>query len=169
MLTPPTTTELQTFTGRTGYSSFVTQALAQSTLLFEVLTGLTEYPADASLLQLAKNGILEFADFAYNSQPYQTQKANPMQSETIGAYSYSKAIQAAKKGIETGIFWFDLAVRKLKTKDASEVGFGSISMDEWDHIISEDGYYKFVGPEEERKYSQILDPDEIPYYVDPWP
>lgn len=147
-LAPPTVADLATFSGRASntFGEFVIQALAQATLLFYLATDLTEYPSDANLNTLAKNGILDMADKIYLSQPYREASASPYQSETIGSYSYSKAVNAVKKGDATGVMWFDLAVNKLKS-DSSRIGAtGSIQGMEWDGIeTTGDGRSKIVG------------------------
>lgn len=128
MLTPPTVQELATFTGRANadYTEFALEALNQASLLFSLATGLESYPGNEDLARLAKNGILDMADSIYLSQPYRESSASPFQSETIGSYSYTKAMKAVSKGDATGIMWFDLAVNKLKTTSASIVASGSI-------------------------------------------
>lgn len=146
-LVPPTVAELAAFTGRESntFSSFAVEALAQATLLFYLATDLDYYPLDDNLLRLAKYGILDMADNIYLSQPYQEASASPYQSETIGSYSYSKSIQAVRKGDATGVRWFDLAVNRLSSGN-SVMASGSIEGMEWDGLeVTPDGRVKIVG------------------------
>jgi hypothetical protein len=135
MLTPPTVAELATFTGRaiSTFSSFAVEALSQATLLMYLATELASYPTDPELSKLTKYGIMDMADKIYLSQPYQEASASPYQSETIGSYSYSKAVAAVKKGNDTGVMWFDLAISKVST--GSAIGStGSIQGMEFDGL-----------------------------------
>ncbi len=135
MLTPPTVTDLATFTGRpeASFPPFAATALLQSTLLFSFVTGLKEYPADADLAQLAKFAILALADRLVLEQPYVATTNNPFSSETIGSYSYTKSNYVTSvtrnTGGDTGIWWWDLAVDKLAAASASLVASGYITAD----------------------------------------
>lgn len=122
MLVPLTVSDLADFAGTSeaSYSAYVSQALAQATLLFEVATGLEEYPDNQSQRSLAQNAILEMADRLYTTQPYAAALASPFSSESIGSYSYSKASSAISKGQITGVVWFDLAVQKLAVRPVVE-------------------------------------------------
>jgi hypothetical protein len=146
-LVPPTVAELAIFTGRQSdtFSDFAVQALAQATLLFYLATELSAYPNTPELEQLARNGILDMADNIYLSQDYREDMASPYQSESIGSYSYSKAIKAVRKGDATGIMWFDLAVNKLK--QGTGIGdTGSIQGMEWDGLeLTSDGKPRIAG------------------------
>jgi hypothetical protein len=147
-LAPPTVADLAAFTGRTSnsFGQFADQALAQATLLFYIATDLDEYPTDVNLSMLVKNGILDMADKIYLSQPYQEASASPFQSETIGSYSYSKAVASVKKGDNTGIMWFDLAVNKLKAAGSGIAAHGSIHGMEYDGLeFASDGSAKIAG------------------------
>lgn len=146
-LAPPTVAELSAFTGRATvtFGAFAVEALAQATLLFTLATELEFYPLDENLVRLAKYGIMDMADKIYLSQPYQEATASPYQSETIGSYSYSKSVQAVKKGDATGVMWFDLAVNKLSHGD-SIGATGSIEGMEWDGLTtSSSGRAKIAG------------------------
>lgn len=127
----PTTTDLSFFSGRpeSSYTGFATSALTQAVIMFSFKTEITDpsqfagynnlTPADAQ--QLATTGICAYADYLYLRQPYQQAIANPMMSETIGSYSYSKPIQEMARnaaalevtGEATGVPMFDLAVQIL--------------------------------------------------------
>lgn len=147
-LASPTITDLAAFSGRdlNSFGDYAIEALTQATLLFYLATGLEEYPIDIQLAQLARYGILDMADKIYLSQPYREASASPYQSETIGTYSYSKAVSAVKKGDATNVMWFDLAVNKLQSKDNSIAASGSIQGMEWDGIETTDsGRTKIIG------------------------
>lgn len=148
MLVPPTVADLAVFTGRESntFGQFATEALSQATLLFYLATDIPDYPDDASLAQLARYGILDMADKIYLSQPYQEASASPFQSETIGSYSYAKAVAAVKKGDSTGVMWFDLAVNKLKAAGSGIGATGSIRGMEWDGLeVGRDGKMQIIG------------------------
>lgn len=146
-LAPPNVAELATFSGRASntFGEYAIEALAQATLLFYLATELESYPESSSLASLAKNGILEMADKIYLSQPYKEATASPYQSETIGSYSYSRAVAAVRKGDATGVMWFDLAVNKLKASGSGIGSSGSIQGMEWDGIEVVDGRAKIIG------------------------
>jgi len=132
MLPVPTISELATFTGRgnDAYGTFANQALAQATLLFTVVTRLTEMPQDPDLALLAKYAILQMADRVYLEQPNAATAASPYQSETIGSYTYSKGsvVAKAKEGVDTGLFWWDLALDQLTVASEATTGSGSIDV-----------------------------------------
>lgn len=148
MLVPPTIADLATFTGRASntFGQFVDQALAQATLLFYLATDLETYPDNSSLTMLAKYGIMEMADKIYLSQPYHEASASPFQSETIGSYSYTKAVASVKKGDATGVMWFDMAVNKLKSGGSAVGSSGSIEGMEFDGLeTGPNGRQKIIG------------------------
>lgn len=151
MLPVPTTAELVTFTGRpTGsFTAYAGEALAQATLMFSVVTKLTEYPTEPDLLQLAKNAILEMADRLVLEQPYQQVKGSPFQTETIGSYSYSRVTNIAKiaqSGLKTGLFWWDIAVDELSAPGTSLHGSGAIKVDDADLRRNPAGEWQIVDP-----------------------
>lgn len=158
MLVPPSVADLASFSGRESntFGPFATEALSQATLLFYLATDLAEYPQDASLMQLATYGILDMADKIYLSQPYQEASASPFQSETIGSYSYTRAVNSVRKGDATGVMWFDMAVNKLKRPGSGIGATGSIQGMEYDGIEKNNsGRYTIVGG------SGAHDPDRI--------
>ncbi len=153
MLSAPTTEELAAFTGRdeAGFSAFAAQALAQATLLFSVVTKLTEYPDDTQGDTLARNAILEMADRIYLEQPYAAAKATPYSSETIGSYSYAKGSSAAKakEGAPTGLLWWDLAIDELSLAERSTVDSGSVSNLERQYVYDDGSETRAIlGPAE---------------------
>lgn len=151
MLAVPTVAELVTFTGRpeATFGTFVAQALAQATLMFSIVTKLTDYPADPDLVQLAVNAILEMADRLLLEQPYAAIKSGPFQTETIGSYSYSRMTATATKiqsGGKSGLFWWDLAVDELSVAGASLVSSFSIQSDIPGLLADVDGGMHLVNP-----------------------
>lgn len=147
-LASPSLGQLATFTGRASstFNDFAAEALTQATLLLMMATGLESYPEDTNLAQLAVYGILDMADSIYLSQPYKESINSPFQSETIGSYSYSKMTKSVKKGTDTGVAWFDMAVSKLKVSGSGIVDSGSIEGMEWDGVVVQpSGKAKIVG------------------------
>lgn len=126
----PTVTDLAEYTGRpeSSFSSFADSALLQAAVIF---TTLTELSADdyGSLTpdqqQLAQFGIMAMGDYLYLRQPYAQLIANPLLSETIGSYTYSKPFPVEARNAQalevvndsTGVYMFDLAVRALAKRD----------------------------------------------------
>lgn len=138
---------LSGFTGRTLTSfpeTFVNgSAIPQAVLLFKIATAIVD-PAllDAESQQLVDFAILSMADAIHLSAPYQVALASPFNSESIGSYSYSKTAVAIKKGLETGIMWFDMAVALLSQKDALDGSFmgGGIEIFEHDGMFVTSDY-----------------------------
>ncbi len=141
MLPVPTIAYLAQFTGRPeeSFGIYADQALVQATLLFSLATDLEDYPDREDHQTLAINAILEMADRIYLEQPYQTAKASPYQSESIGSYSYAKGSTAAraKEGQPTGLMWWDLAIDELALADRSIVASSSVSVFERDAISTD--------------------------------
>jgi len=139
VLPVPTTADLAVFTGRPAqsFTPFSDEALAQATLMFSIVTQLTAMPDDPDKVLLANNAILEMADKLYLEQPFAVVKAGPFQAETVGSYSYSRGLNAARTSIAglklagdlgTGLFWWDIAVEQLAMPAASIVGSGSVQV-----------------------------------------
>lgn len=113
---------LADFTGRPAASfpeSFITNsAIPQAVLLFKIGTCIVDPaqlpPEDQQLVDFA---IISMADAIFLDSQYATVKAAPFNSETIGSYSYSKAVKAIQVGMDTGVMWFDLAVASLSVCD----------------------------------------------------
>lgn len=131
--------DLADFTGRPVASfpeTFVTNsAIPQAVLLFKLGTCIVD-PALLSTddQQLVRFALLSMADAIHLAAPYQTALANPFNSESIGSYSYSKTAKAVQDGKDTGVMWFDLAVRQLSQceSDAGDFRRGGIEMFERD-------------------------------------
>jgi hypothetical protein len=147
----PAISDLSAFSGRAEatYTGYANAALLQSTIRFTFLTEVTDpasftgYNALTAGDQqvLALNGICALADNIYLSFPYQGAAASPMNAETIGTWSYTKAVTTgsgaralAANAIElsqasTGIVLFDMAVQLLSLRTiASGVFHGSMSV-----------------------------------------
>jgi hypothetical protein len=162
VLFAPGVDDLAEFTGRPidSFGPFADTALAQATLLFQVVTSLTEFPTDEIGAQLATNAILEMAYRFILEQPYAITAASPFQSETIGSYSYSKSGTArlALLGKGTGLLWWDLAMDRLTRPGESGVGYGSISAFR-DHLVTDGtGQVYIVDPTEAPDTSTDLPP-----------
>jgi hypothetical protein len=164
----PTVQQLTDFSGRPPdtYSSYALNALIQATIMFTALTQLTSPEALApDDQQLALYGICAMGDYLYLRQPYQQVIASPLQNESIGSYSYGKAMaemarnaQAAEVNSEAlGVQMFDLAVRMLSLRTrAGGVYTGGITVFEqpkfryelcelkWN---DEQGRFELLGPE----------------------
>lgn len=124
MFPVPTLQELSDYSGRpvTSYTGFGMNALVQATVAF---TSLTELYSSQALSTddylLARMGICAYADYLYLRQPYQQLIASPLMNETIGSYSYGKAMQEMARNAQamevmseaTGVYFFDLSVRLL--------------------------------------------------------
>ena len=147
MLIVPTVTELADFTGEveSSYTTFSGQALIQATAMFELVTGVTEWPVDVLELLAAKNGVLELADYIYESKKYRKLKSKPFASETIMNYSYT--IKRVQEGEKTGLTWWDLAIEKFTKEDKSTIGFGGVIIFENENVyIRQDGEITYPGP-----------------------
>ena len=118
---------LADFTGRP-LASFPQQyvtvsAIPQALLLFKLGTCIVDPEALApDAQQLVDFAILSMADSIHLSAPYQAATASPFNSESIGSYSYSKTARAVQAGEDTGVMWFDLAVRQLSVCEESDNG-----------------------------------------------
>lgn len=139
MLTVPALSELATVAGRAEatFGTYATQAIYESTLLFGLVTGLTEWPTDTDDLALAKMGVLKMADLNYLENSYRERNASGIQSETTADYSYTKAAKAAQDGQATGVFWWDKAVERLSIRQAdvpSRVSHDGYSVFEHDNV-----------------------------------
>lgn len=153
MLPVPTVADLATFTGRPQavLGAFAPEALAQATLLFQFSTKLTALPTDPDRALLAQNAILEMADRLLLEQPYQAISHKPFQSETIGAYTYSKSTATAlslkaNQGIGTGLFWWDLAVGELSVAGSTNIGTGAVRSPIHGLVFAPDGQVEIQSP-----------------------
>ncbi len=148
MLPAPTITDLEAFTGRPAatFGGFAPQALEQATLMFTIVTGLTELPTEPDKVKLANYAIMELADRILLEQPFQAIKAGPFQSESIGSYSYSRVTATSSKvqaGLKTGLWWWDLALDELTVAGTSVIGHGSVGPNP-DGLILDGGTGEYV-------------------------
>jgi hypothetical protein len=149
----PTVAQLASFTGREveSYTAYASAALAQATLLLELVTGLNDLPDDENLSKLAVNAILEMADRLTYDQVYQQVNASPFQAETIGSYSYSKGshfAERARSGQKLGLMWWDLALEMLSGADRANTASGSITVFEPEVSTGVDGSRSILNPAE---------------------
>lgn len=173
--------DLADFSGRPlqSYTPYADQALIQAVVIFMMVTQLTNWPIDTLEQQIAKLGILHYADVLVLEQPFQQVLHNPFQSQTIGSTSYSKPVaymrgnaQAnALRGETTGITWFDLAVQKLALRTEFGGVYGhaeTMRMD--DNMVRhnhETGEIEIVGPEERDRGQGIF--GGMDWNSDGWP
>ena len=120
-----TTQMLADFTGRPKASfrePYTTaSAIPQALLLFKMGTCLASPDAlTPEGKQLVDFAILSMADAIGLAAKYAAANANPFSSESIGSYSYSKAAKAVQRGDDTGVMWFDQAVKELSVCDTSD-------------------------------------------------
>ncbi len=155
----PTVSDLSNYSGRPlgSYTAWASEALAQSTLLFVLTTELRVPPdsADPPKHLLALNAILQMADEIYLKQPWVPVMAKPVQSETIGSYTYNKGLGAfretpaflkAQIGHSTGLLWWDLAVREFGSVLMAEAGAISVFDRSADVELDDTGRHVFTGP-----------------------
>lgn len=140
MYPSPQVSDLSAFSGRdqATYTGYANAALLQATIRFTFLTEITS-PTQLTGYNnltaedqqvLALNGICSLADSIYLSFPYQGVIASPLNSETVGTWSYTKEatngaggsayrLQAAAQELSmanTGIPMFDMAVQLLSLR-----------------------------------------------------
>lgn len=140
MFPVPTLPQLANYTGRPqdSFTGFADAALIQATVMWTALTEITD-PTTLSTddNQLAQMGIMSMADYIYLRQPYQQVIAAPFMNETVGSYSYGKAMQEMARNAQaaevlseaTGVTMFDLSVRLLAQRTrAGGVFTGGITM-----------------------------------------
>ncbi len=180
----PLVSDLATFSGRdeATYTGYANAALLQATVRFTFLTEVTD-PKQftgynnltvADQTELALYGICSLADSIYLQFPYQGVVASPLNSETVGTWSYTKEATSGAGGsayrlqagamelsmASTGIPMFDLAVQLLALRTiASGVYHGGTTVfDHGEHrramgavMVYEgpDGRRAIMGPEDE--------------------
>lgn len=131
----PLVSDLAAFSGRdeATYTGYANASLLQATIMFTFLTEVTS-PAQftgynaltvADQQMLALQGICSLADNIYLKLPYAGVIASPLNSETIGVWTYTKAamtgagsraLQASALELSmssTGVALFDMAVQLL--------------------------------------------------------
>jgi hypothetical protein len=152
----PAVSDLAKFSGRdeATYTGYANAALLQATIRFTFLTEVTDpnqftgYNALTAEDQqvLALQGICSLADNIYLSFPYQGVQASPLNSETVGTWTYAKTVTTGAGGsmsrmapaamelsmANTGIALFDMAVQLLALRTiASGVFHGATTV--FDH------------------------------------
>ncbi len=156
----PDVTALSKYSGRPvgSYTAWAPEALAQSTLLFVITTELQVPPdqvADPAKYLLALNAVCQMADDIYLKQQYIPMMAKPVQSETIGSYTYNKGLGAfretpaflkAQIGHYTGLVWWDLAVREFGSILLVQSGAITVFDRSTDVELDDTGRVVFIGP-----------------------
>lgn len=198
----PQVSDLAAFSGRpeATYTSYANSALLQATIRFSFLTEVTDPASFTGYNQLsaddqrvlALQGICALADSIYLQFPYQQSMASPMNSETIGSYSYAKTIGQGPGGslarvnanalelslASTGIPIFDMAVQLLALRTiAAGVFHGGMSMFEDGErraalgaiMVHEgpDGRRAIVGPGDENLINFPFDVNGESFPMDP--
>lgn len=136
---------------------YTPNAIVQALLLFKLATCLTEWPEDEDMAQLAQFAILSMAENLVLAHEYAGIAASPMQSETIGSYSYSKVSAKVKLGEDTGIAWFDMAVQRLGVCETGDnVAGAKFNLFAYDMpvVINENGDQFVLGPRNDPAYNQ---------------
>jgi hypothetical protein len=187
----PAVSDLAAFSGRdeATYTAYANSALLQSTIRFTFLTEITDpkqftgYNAltGADQTMLALQGICALADSIYLQFPYQQAQASPMNSETIGSYSYTKEATSGAGGAmyrmqagaqelsmgTTGIPLFDTAVQLLSLRTiASGVFAEGMSVFEEGERRSALGSGLFIEDDNGRRW--ILGPEDHNLYNFPF-
>jgi hypothetical protein len=198
----PLVSDLSTFSGRdqATYTGYANAALLQSTIRFTFLTEITNPDqftgynnlTVADQTQLALYGICALADNIYLNFPYQGVMASPLNSETVGTWTYTKEATNGAGGsayrlqagalelsmASTGITLFDMAVQLLALRTiASGVFHGGTTV--FDHgerrrsmgaiMIHEgpDGRRSIMGPEDEHLFNFPFDMNSQSFPMDP--
>lgn len=175
MFPVPTLGELAAWSGRaeSSYTGYADSALLQATLIFTTVTELTAdswggLSPDDQLL--ATNGIMAYADYIYLRQPYQQILASPMESETIGSYTYSKPFPVEARNVQamelslglqaTGIVMWDLAVQMLSLRSrAAGIFYGQIEV--FENIRHRTDQVLFMRTDRETGQRVLLGPADV--------
>lgn len=132
------------------------QSLVQSTFLAGVLSGcFNECPTEEPCAQMFKYAVFDMARWIGLTQQWTAVLASPYQSETIGGYTYSKAMKTSLlQGWQTGrwntgVFWFDLFLYECSCGPGN-VSSDAITVFEHDSVYVETGTGRrwVLGPEE---------------------
>lgn len=160
-----TVADLATNSGRpqASYTGYANQAIAEALLLFKIYTCLKDWPSNTDDDQLAQYAVLSMADAFITSQPYALTMGSPFSSESIGSYSYSKAMKKLQAGLPTGLTWFDLAISQLGVCESGPNGgiaHGSMEVFERDGYFHTDstGKKRVLGPKD-------IEPISLPFVV----
>lgn len=198
----PTIANMSAYSGRdeaTYATAPANAALLVAAIRFTFLTEISDpsqiqgYNAlsAADMQQLAQTGIAALADDLYLKFPYQQAMASPLQSETIGSYSYQKAFQSmggsmsrmAPAALElsmaqTGIALFDMAVQILARRTLTS-GVFSEAMSVFDegersdklgaalYIEDDNGRRYILGPEDHDRVGLPFDTNAQSFPMDP--
>lgn len=93
-------------------SEYSAMALDQAQLLLQLAAGevASTRPTDPTDLRVYRFGIFAMAEALENNRATRSMSLSPFRVEEIGSYRYEKARQDVRRGIPTGILWFDMAV-----------------------------------------------------------
>ena len=142
-LTPPAIEAFEAYKGETfdpdEYDA-VEAHLQAATDLMEIATRIhTDFPVDTLEWRVMQRGILDAAWFIGTSMEDRDAMFSPFSTERIGSYSYSKMSNAAALRVDTGIPFFDYAVKYLAGFLGSEFsGIGVIS----ESVMPGQDYYR---------------------------
>jgi hypothetical protein len=198
----PQVSDLAAFSGRdeATYTSYANSALLQATIRFTFLTEVTD-PSQLSgynaltaddQAALALNGICALADSIYLQFPYQQAMASPLNSETLGSYTFEKVAgmgmggsmsRMAPAALElsmatTGIPLFDMAVQLLALRTIASGVFheGMSVFEEGErraalgsalYFETDDGRRWILGPEDHNLLNAPFDVNAQSYPADP--
>jgi len=114
-LTVPDIERFETYKGETfdptEYPA-VEEHLQAATDLMELATGIhTDFPLNTLEYRTMERGILDAAWYIGTSLEDRDAMFSPFSTERIGSYSYSKMAGAAASKVDTGIPFFDLAIK----------------------------------------------------------
>lgn len=128
--------------------AYVDQVLQQASDLIELniiddISGLSDLQK-----RVLRYATLEVAQMFYFQQPHKRALLSPMQSETIGNYSYSKMAASAQTGDPTGLFWYDQLVQSQSGSTLTETHSTSVFENDGVWTDSEGNNRRILGPAE---------------------
>jgi hypothetical protein len=136
-------------------TAYSTMALDQAQLLLQMAAGpknAGERPENPTDERIYKFGIFAMAEALENSRGTRSLALSPFRVEEIGSYRYEKARQDVRRGIPTGIMWFDMAVDHFTAK-CPLIGsmYNSITMFDYEdglRSLDQNGRDRILGPAE---------------------
>jgi hypothetical protein len=198
----PSISDLAAWSGRdeATYTSYANSALMQAVIRYMFVTEVSDPSqimgygaiAAADMVTMVTQGILALADQIYLQFPYQQVNASPLNSETIGSYTYQKSMQTGGGGSmsklapaamelsmeKTGITLFDLATQwtALRTfaggvfhegMSVFEDGERSGRMGAALYIEDDNGRRTILGPEDHNRMAMPFDVNSQSFPMDP--
>ena len=126
--------------------------------LFLLASDLTTIPpANTSIGILVRHGILDMAWYIGTSLEDRDAMFSPFSSERIGSYSYSKAARAVSNKEETGVPFFDLALKYLGRDDEQAA----------EDLFSVDSEHVFHSPYQRSNVAVEEIPDRVVQWTSP--